>query len=176
MIALQGTDRRRHGIGILEPRPERLEQLGAWFQAEYPTLLRFAYFVCRDRALAQDLVQDAFVRVYRAGGRVEEATFGAYARTTIVNLSRSAFRRRARESSAPAPEGAVAPHDAGARDEMWRAMQALSPRQRAVIALRYYEDLSEKETAAALGITAGSVKQHTDRAMTKLRAVLGRQS
>lgn len=175
MIALDER-KGRPRIGFLEPSADRLDRLGAWFHAEYPALLRFAYFVCRDPALAQDLVQDAFVRIYRAGGRVDDASFPAYARTTIVNLARSAFRRRARERGSAAPEGTVEQPDVGARDEIWRAMRELSPRQRAVIALRYYEDLSEKDTAAALGMSAGSVKQHTDRAMTKLRAILGRQS
>jgi RNA polymerase sigma-70 factor (sigma-E family) len=163
-------------IGIFQPSEERLSQLGVWFAAEYPALLRFAYFVSGDAALAEDLVQDAFVRIYRAGARVEEPTFKAYARTAIVNLSRTSFRRRARERTAVEVPGSVAPHDPGERDEMWRALQQLSPRQRACVALRFYEDMKEREIAAALGMSVGSVKKHTDRAMARLRELLGRQS
>ena len=163
-------------IGIFEPSTQRLEQLGAWFEAEYPSLLRFAYFVSGDRVAAEDLVQDAFVRIYRAGGRVEEPTFKAYARTTILNLHRSAWRRTVRERGGAHEPAVVDADDPAERDAMWRALQTLSPRQRAVVALRFYEDLSEKETASALGMSTGSVKKHTSRALEKLRGELGRQS
>jgi RNA polymerase sigma-70 factor (sigma-E family) len=161
-------------IGIFEPSRSRLEQLGLWFETEYPGLLRFAYFVSGDTAVAEDLVQDAFVRIYRAGGRVEREGFHTYARKTIVNLHRSRFRRAARER-AVRPDEAVSSDTAAyaLRDEMWNAIQTLSPRQRAVIALRFYEDLKERDVAAVLGMSVGSVKKHADRAMTKLREQLG---
>src|SRR6266540_3007260 len=107
-------------IGIFQPSRERLEQLGAWFQAEYPSLLRFAYFVTGDSAAAEDLVQDAFVRIYRAGARVEVQGFRSYARKTIVNLHRTGFRRAARERTLPHEDQVSS--DTGAfviRDEMW---------------------------------------------------------
>jgi RNA polymerase sigma-70 factor (sigma-E family) len=167
----------RAQIGIFQPSRARLEELGSWFQTEYPRLLRFAYFVCGDRAQAEDLVQDAFVRMYKAGARVEEQGIGAYARRTIVNLSRTGFRRAGREARAlhqlDVRAGASEPSDVGARDEMWRAIQVLSPRQRAVVALKFYEDMSERDIAEALGMSAGSVKKHTDRALGRLRARLG---
>src|SRR5207237_10483993 len=125
-------------IGIFEPSRSRLEQLGLWFEMEYPGLLRFAYFVSGDAATAEDLVQDAFVRIYRAGGRVDREGFQTYARKTIVNLHRSGFRRAARERAARSDE--VVSSDTAAyalRDELWDAIQSLSPRQRAVIALRF---------------------------------------
>jgi RNA polymerase sigma-70 factor (sigma-E family) len=161
-------------IGIFQPSRERLEQLGAWFQAEYPSLLRFAYFVTGDSSAAEDLVQDAFVRIYRAGARVEVHGFRSYARKTIVNLHRSGFRRAAREHVVPHEDQISS--DTGAivlRDEVWNALLTLSPKQRAVVALRYYEDLKEREIAEALDMSIGSVKKHTDRAMAKLRARLG---
>jgi len=163
-------------IGIFEPSRDRLEQLGVWFEAEYPSLLRFAYFVSGNSTAAEDLVQDAFVRVYRAGGRVEEQTFKAYTRKTILNLHRSAWRRSVREHPSTRESGVVDAPDPSDHDEMWRALLKLSPRQRAVIALRFYEDMSEKQIAAALGMSAGSVKKHTSRALDKLRGELGRQS
>src|SRR6266568_2917698 len=109
-------------IGIFQPSQERLDQLGAWFQAEYASLLRFAYFVCGDGATAEDLIQDAFVRIYRAGARVEVHGFRAYARKTIVNLHRTGFRRAARERF-PHQEEEVS-SDTGAfvlHDEVWTA-------------------------------------------------------
>ena len=161
-------------IGVFEPSQKRLQQLGIWFQAEYPTLLRFAYFVTGDATEAEDLVQDAFVRVYRAGGQVEREGLHSYARKTIVNLHRFGFRRAARERAAR-PDEAVSSDTAAyaLRDEMWNAIQTLSPRQRAVIALRYYQDMKERDVADALGMSIGSVKKHADRAMTKLREQLG---
>jgi RNA polymerase sigma-70 factor (sigma-E family) len=160
-------------LGVFQPSQDRLIQLGAWFHAEYPSLLRFAYFVSGDSGTAEDLVQDAFVRLYRSSGRVGDATFKAYARKTILNLARSGFVRSARERNAFDVPAHVEPADVGARDEMWNALKALSPRQRAVVALRYYEDMSESEIAGVLEMSVGSVKKHTDRAMAKLRAQLG---
>lgn len=165
-------------IGMFRPSVERLDRLGVWFQSEYRSLLRFATFVAGDRTAAEDLVQDTFVRLYRASARLEGTTLGAYARATIVNLARSGFRRRAVErahaiSDPPAASGVA---DVEARDEVWSALLTLSPRQRACIALRYYEDMTERDVAATLGMSVGSVKKHTGRAMTKLRTTLGRQS
>jgi RNA polymerase sigma-70 factor (sigma-E family) len=168
-VAIRGTR-----IGIFQPSKERLEQLGAWFHAEYPALLRFAYFVTGNQSAAEDVVQDAFVRIYRAGARVDEHGFRSYARKTIVNLHRSGFRRAAHERALL--------HDDPVRfdtaafvlhDEVWRALLTLSPRQRAVVALRFYEDMKEKDVAEVLGMSTGAVKKHTDRAMSKLRERLG---
>jgi len=164
----------RPRLGVFQPSSERLTQLGAWFHAEYPSLLRFAYFVSGDPRGAEDLVQDAFVRLYRSSGRVGDATFKAYARKTILNLARSGFIRssRGRLGFVPSPS-AVDPVDLGARDEIWNALRTLSPKQRAVVALRYYEDMKESEIADVLEMSIGAVKKHTDRAMAKLRAQLG---
>lgn len=173
-------DRRGRVAGAQQAR---MQELGVWFDAEYDGLLRFAYLVCGDRHLAQDLVQEAFVKMSLAGARVGHAGVKAYARTTVLNLARSRVRRAVLERRAHTRAAEVPDHgDAvGARDEVWQAMRALSPRQRAVVALRYYEDLPEAEIAATLGMSAGSVKQHADRAMRRLRAQLnepelGRQS
>ena len=155
-------------IGIFEPSRERLEQLGVWFEAEYPSLLRFAYFVAGDQAAAEDLVQDAFVRLYRSTGRVGEIGFKAYARKTILNLQRSRFRHSSREGIT-AREASSDPDDYALRDEVWSALLTLSPQQRAVVALRFYEDMKESEIAATLEMSVGAVKKQTDRAMTKLR-------
>lgn len=161
-------------IGIFEPSRERLEQLGAWFDAEYPSLLRFAYFVAGDASTAEDLVQDAFVRLYRSSGRVGELGFKSYARKTILNLHRSWLRRGARDGGAVYEREVSS--DTGQfalRDEVWTALLKLSPRQRAVMALRFYEDMKVSEIAATLEMSVGAVKKHADRAMAKLREQLG---
>lgn len=169
--AVKGT-----AIGIFEPSRERIELLGLWYETEHASLVRFAFLLCGDRAQAEDLVQDAFVKMYRAGARPDDRGIKAYARTTIVSLSRSAFRRRSREVAMPEAPRATDPPELGARAEMWGAIRKLSPRQRAVVVLKFYEDLSEREIAETLGMSAGSVKKHSDRALTKLRELLGRES
>lgn len=143
-----------------------------------PSALRLAYFLTGKSDLAEDLVQDAFVRVAaRLRHRQFPDNFGAYLRRTIVNVSTSQFRRRrierawlARQGSEPRP---VAAFDAGDRDELWLAMQRLPKRQRAAIVLRYYEDLSEREAADVLGCTPGALNQLVVRGMAGLRDSLG---
>ena len=164
-------------LALFQPSKERLDQLGAWFHAEYPSLLRFAYFVSGSSHAAEDLVQDAFVRLYRSSGRVDDASFKAYARKTILNLARSGFLRRTREQRSMMKERDAVSQlaDGTARDEMWRAILSLPARQRAVVAIRYYEDMKEADIAVVLGISVGSVKKHTDRALEALRARLGEE-
>ncbi len=158
-----------------------IDRLGEWFAAEYEPLLRFAYFVTGDREAARDVVQDAYVRIHRAGGRVEDAGFPAYARRTVANLARSRFRRlgaerRAVVRVASAPQRTVDPPSPEHRDEVWAAILTLSPQQRAVVALRYYEHLSEREIAATLGVSPGTVKKQLSRALDRCRAQLGRET
>jgi RNA polymerase sigma-70 factor, ECF subfamily len=156
---------------IFKPSASRIERLGEWYVARYDALLRFSYFVTRDAGLAEDLVQESFVRLYRAGRRAEEEGLDAYARRAIVNLSRSRFRRMTRERAALASATRPAP-GATEPDETWNALAALSPQQRACVALRYYESMTERETAAVLGVSVGAVKKQTHRALEKLRATL----
>jgi RNA polymerase sigma-70 factor (sigma-E family) len=164
-------------IGVLEPSRSRLDHLGEWFAAEYEPLLRFAYFLTGDAAAAEDLVQDAFVRLYRADRHIEEAGFRAYARRTIANLHRSRFRRLLVErrflSRAHREEHAAAPE---ATDHVWRAILALPRGQRACVALRFYEDMTEQEIANTLGVTVGTVKTQLHRATQRLRDALGERS
>jgi RNA polymerase sigma-70 factor (sigma-E family) len=170
----------RSAIGIFEPSRARLDGLAEWFAAEHEPLLHLAYFLTGDRGAAEDIVQEAFVRIYRAGGRAEREGFPSYARRTLVNLARSRWRRRGRERRAleasfergvdPGPAGGQ-----GARDEVWTAVRALPRQQRAVVALRFYEDLTEAQIAEMLGTSVGSIKKHMSRAMEKLRASLGEE-
>src|SRR5207249_10408303 len=119
--------------------------------------------------LAEDLVQDAFVRL---AGRFldfrDPDGFGHYLRRTIVNLSNSLHRRRRVERAYLEREGAGTPRfvampDPAERDALWRQLQRLNPKQRAAIVLRFYEDLSEEQTADAMGIPRGSVKSLVSR-------------
>lgn len=153
------------------------------FQAQYATLLRLAVLLVDDRALAEDLVQDAFLGLHRRWRflRDDGAAIG-YLRTAVVNGSRSALRRRrtARAYVAPAPvplpsaEGSAmvaAEHAA-----VLAAVRDLPRRQREVVVLRYWLDLSEREIADALQIAAGSVKAYASRALESLTRRLEDQS
>lgn len=141
-----------------------------------PAALRTAYFLTGDRDDAEDLVQDAFVRV--AGRfrhlRAPEA-FNVYLRRTIVNVFTSRLRRlrleRAdlRRRAAEAPPSEDSTPDPTVRDELWSAIRILPQRQRAAIVLRFYEDLSERETAEVLGCSTGAVNSLVAHAMTTLR-------
>jgi RNA polymerase sigma-70 factor (sigma-E family) len=157
-------------------RAGRLEDL---YTRHAPAAMRLAYFLTGDRDLAGDLVQDAFVKVAGRFGhlRVPDA-FDAYLRRTIVNLFSSHLRRLRLERRALArqrPSGRpehrdvdVAEHDA-----MWSALQTLPPRQRAAVVLRYYEDLSERESAEVLCCSVGAAKQLVTRGLTALRGRIG---
>lgn len=141
-----------------------------------PAAQRLAFLLTGDRAQAEDLVQESFVRVVGRFGhlRVPDA-FGAYLRRTIVNLHTSHLRRkrlerawleRERRPAAPPPIAT----EVGAREELWRAVLALPPRQRAAVVLRFYEDLSERETADVLHCSPAAAKALVARAMETLRA------
>jgi RNA polymerase sigma-70 factor (sigma-E family) len=141
---------------------------------------RLAYLLVEDRALAEDIAQDAFVRL---AGRLahlrDPAAFEAYLRRTIVNLSRShlrrkrverAYLRREQGSISSASGGAEAGRAVEDRDALWRAMRRLSDRQRAAIVLRYFEDLSEAEVAGVLRCRPGTVKSLVARGLEAMRA------
>jgi RNA polymerase sigma-70 factor (sigma-E family) len=147
--------------------------------------LRVAYLLTGDRALAEDLMQEAFVRVL---GRFRDLrngdAFWWYLRRTIVNLSNSHFRRLRVERAHLARERssvlgttdaarATAP-DVEERERMRVALSGLRPQQRAAIVLRYYEDLSEAETADILGCAVGTVKSMVSRGVASLREELTR--
>lgn len=150
-------------------------RLGDLYARFAPGATRLAYLVTGDAALAEDLVQDAFVRL---AGRLahlrDPDAFEAYLRRTVVNLANSQFRRRRVERSYLARERATfQPGDAAApdieRDAMWAALQRVGERQRAAIVLRYYEDLSEREIADVLRCRPGTVKSLLSRGLTALR-------
>jgi RNA polymerase sigma-70 factor, ECF subfamily len=158
----------QHGEGALSGEVKLAD-----FAAEQSVALtRFAYLLCGDHQLAEDLVQDAFVALYRRfGERLSIAAPVAYARRMIVNGRISRGRRRsAGETITDAvPESAAPTVDSSEQDAMWRALAGLPDRQRAVLVLRFYLDLPEAEIAAALDCRAGTVRSLTARAFAALR-------
>lgn len=149
----------------------------AVYAALWPRLVRTAYAVAGDVGVAEDAVQTAFAKAYRSWRRISRLDAPeAYLRRMVVNEVLS-DRRRARtrhEVSRPEPPDrpAVESDDLFTRDEVWRAIAALPPRQRAVLVLRYYEDLSEQQIADALGCRPGTVKSQASAALASLRSRL----
>ncbi|MBV1856055.1 SigE family RNA polymerase sigma factor [Catellatospora tritici] len=135
-------------------------------------LLRIAYLLTGDHALAEDLLQTALARSWSAWRRIDGDP-EAYVRQVLVNTYNSWWRRRwngERPTEALPEQPISAPQVAvDERDQVWRALSRLPRQQKLVLVLRYFEDLSEAEIASALGISNGSVKSHASKALAKLR-------
>jgi len=151
--------------------------LSELYVAYAPDGIRLAFLLTGDRALAEDLVQDAFVRlVGRLRHLREPNAFWLYLRRTIVNLATSHFRHRRVERAYLERLAGAPSSDANVNDDldeaMYRALLGLPQRQRAAIVLRFYEDLSDVQTAAVLGCSPGTVRSLTSRGMQRLREEL----
>lgn len=137
-----------------------------------------AFLLTGDRGEAEDAVQAALVRVYRAWPRIlNQGAVEGYARQVLVREVLS-WRRKRRVSqllTSETPDRSQPDDTAAAdqRDVLRRALLTLPPKQRAVVVMRYYDDLSERQTAEVLGITPGSVKTHASRGLAALRDALG---
>lgn len=145
------------------------DEFTAWAAAAQGRLLRAAFLLTGDRQRAEDLVQEALVKVALRWSRLREGHPTAYARKILVRDHASWWRRR-RDYLVPEwPEGAT--HDADPVESLVvrRALARLTPRQRAVVVLRHLEDLSERETAEALGVGIGTVKSQNAAALARLR-------
>lgn len=143
-------------------------------RARYAELLRFARALTGSPEDGADLLHDALASTLRAWRRVEShGDPEGYVRRTMVNRNISLWRRRSRErerlSLAPDPPLAA---DHEWRLSVWSAIRALPPRQRTVVALRFYEGLSVSEVAALIGCSDGTVKSQTAKAVAKLRTAL----
>jgi RNA polymerase sigma-70 factor (sigma-E family) len=142
-----------------------------------PALLRTAYMLTGNRADAEDLLQTALAKTYLAWDSIRDReSIDAYVRRIMVNTRTSWWRRRRHASEIvtddvpePATGGRDAASDIVLHDAIWTALSDLPKRQRAMVVLRYYEDLSEAETAAVMGVSVGTVKSTTARALAKLR-------
>ena len=149
-----------------------IEGGGGWLASVYERdrlrLFRLARLMTGSDSVAEEVVQDAFIRVH-ASGRVPESP-GAYLRTTVVNLCRNRLRRLAVERGVT-PGSALFVTNPEI-DETWSALSRLPIRQRTVVVLRFYEDLSEAEIAEILGWPRGTVKSCLHRALSRLRKEL----
>jgi RNA polymerase sigma-70 factor (sigma-E family) len=137
-------------------------------------LLRTAYLLTGDRQLAEDLLQTALTKTYLRWGRLRDVQAGeAYVRRVMATTYSSWWRRRWNdEQPTDAPPEETAPDAYGAaddRDVLRRALAGLSKRQRAMVVMRFYGDLSETETADAMGVSVGTVKSTVARALARLR-------
>lgn len=151
-------------------------QYSEFVAAAWGPLYRTAYLMVGDHGLAEDLVQTALTNTFASWHRVREpAAAAAYARTAVVRSATSLFRTRARRPervTGEIPETPYSP-DHSTRPALLDALRQLPPRQRAVVVLRYYEDLSVAQAAQALGCSEGTVKSQTSEALGKLRVLLG---
>jgi len=133
-----------------------------------PRLTRVAHMIVGSNAVAEEIVQECHARMVDRWESI--ATPDAYARKTVVNLARNHLRRDRRNEAGPAISAVSLP--APELDETWAAVLRLPDRQRAVLVLRYYEDLTEAETAEVLGCRVGTVKSAHHRALAALRKEL----
>jgi RNA polymerase sigma-70 factor (sigma-E family) len=160
------------------------EALVALYTAHYRSLVRMAALLLHDTAAAEDVVQDAFIAMHRSWRRLRDTDKAlAYVRQAVVNRARSRLRhlkvvdRKAPallhdETTAFVPSAEHGALHALERAQVMTALRALPTRQREVLVLRYYSDLSEAQIAEAMGISAGAVKSHASRGIAALRSSL----
>ncbi|MFF6955427.1 MULTISPECIES: SigE family RNA polymerase sigma factor [unclassified Streptomyces] len=152
-------------------------QFTAYVRTKGPTLLRTARSLTPNPSDAEDLLQTALTKTYLAWDRIDDhRAVDGYVRRTLVNTRTSQWRKRKVDEfstdEVPEPAATGAPditEQQAQRDALLRAVGRLPPRQRAMVVLRYYEDMSEVQTAEALGVSVGTVKSAVSRALGKLR-------
>lgn len=160
------TDRERRGFS-------------EFVAARSTALQRAAYLMVGDVSLAQDLVQESLIKTYVAWPRLRDpANAEAYTRRVITTTALTWFRRRSWSSErafTSVPERPNPPYDdpVATGAALWSVLEKLPPRQRIALVLRFYDDLTESQTAEAMGITVGTVKSQVAAALTTLRARLG---
>jgi RNA polymerase sigma-70 factor (sigma-E family) len=154
------------------------EQFDAFMTASWPSLYRTAVLMTGDTHLAEDLLQNAMGKVYKSWHRVSRVEHPrSYARAILANEVATWWRKRS-SSELPVETWPERPSTVGLDDQvveadlMREALDTLPPRQRAVVVLRYYEDLSGAEIARVLGISEGAVKTHAHRALHALETAL----
>lgn len=158
--------------------PVASSRLSVLYDEHYETMVKLAAIYVDDRHSAEEVVQDAFVRLLRGDYPVKPGREAAYLRQVVLNGSRSALRkRRVRRLHVPdRPTPVAAAEEAGMhrreRDRILEAVRRLPHKQASVVILRYYLDLSEADIADTLGMARGSVKSHAHRALNKLQKSL----
>ncbi|MDT9701612.1 SigE family RNA polymerase sigma factor [Streptomyces sp. P17] len=162
------------------PRAQTLPypSFSSYVRARQPVLLRTARSLTSNPCDAEDLLQTALTKTYVAWERIEDhRALDGYVRRALVNTRTSQWRKRKVDEFAtddlpepePCPSGSDPAEQQALHDAMWRAIMKLPARQRAMVVLRYYEDLSEAQTAEVLGVSIGTVKSAVSRALGKLR-------
>lgn len=158
-------------------RPTDEVAFSEFMAARWGSLYRTAYLLTGDRHEAEDLLQTALANTYVAWPRIRaREAVDAYVRRAMVNQAGRVWRKRNRATLTddvpdPGHDGGLAGYAESAT--LWRAVTELPPRMRAVLVLRYYEDLTEAETAATLGCSVGAVKSQSHHALKRLRSVIG---
>ncbi|NHI09701.1 ECF subfamily RNA polymerase sigma-24 subunit [Streptomyces sp. KO7888] len=157
------------------------EEFRDFVTGRWPGLMRTAFLLTGDRYAAEDLVQSTLERAYTAWRRVSAADDpDAYVRRVMINAHARRHRRRLKEFLAPKDDSGLVREPADAADPMARAddrgalleaLAQLPARQREAVVLRYWEDLTETQTARAMGCSVGTVKSNTAKGIAKLRAV-----
>ena len=157
-------------------KDDSVDSFDAFVVARGPALLKFAYLLSRDRHQAQDLVQEALCKAHRRWSRVEQPE--AYVRKAILNDFLSWRRRRASgelvTDELPEPSGLSSGGHAAAnadRDAMWKLLARLPRQQRAVLVLRFYEDLDDSAIAGYLNCSQATVRAHASKALARLRTL-----
>jgi RNA polymerase sigma-70 factor (sigma-E family) len=155
------------------------QEFRGWAVASRGGLRRTAFLLSGDWFLADDLVQEALIRIYGVWPRLERSgDVGAYARRVLLNLYLDHRRRpwRRERPTDQVPDHAVPPPgSADDRDRLLAALRRVPARQRAVLVLRFWDDLSIEQTAHTLGTGTGNVKSQTSRGLSALRAALAEQ-
>lgn len=156
------------------------DEVASLFRSEYGGLVRLASLLLGDRSASEEVVQDAFVKLQVGWSRVREpGKAPAWLRTTVLNGARSRLRHRQvlqrhlEPVSFPAPSAETAAIASEEHRRVMVALRGLPQRQREALVLKFYLDLSEAETAATMGVSAGSVKTHVHRGLAALHSTLG---
>ncbi|MBP2325514.1 RNA polymerase sigma-70 factor (sigma-E family) [Kibdelosporangium banguiense] len=145
-----------------------------YFESRSRRLRRLAYAMCGDWHLAEDITQNTFIRLYQRWKRVRPETADAYARRILTNVFLSGVPKRKREQAFAAIPDEVAPQGRNSEErlDIAAALRDLSPSQRAMVVLRFMEDLSIAEVAELMGVAQGTVKSQTSRGVEALRTAL----
>jgi RNA polymerase sigma-70 factor (sigma-E family) len=166
----------RHGpdTPVMTSTERRDREFTAYLDARQPSLLRTAYLLTGDRHTAEDVLQTSLAKLYLAWDKIQDrGSVDGYVRRIMVNENNSLWRKpwKKREHAADVlPDTSyVDDYDDGRGKALWDIVQSLPPKARAVVVLRYYEQLSEAETADVLGISTGTVKSQCSRAIASLR-------
>lgn len=156
------------------PQPDRRQEFEAWYRLEHPRIVASLSVACRNRDLAGEVAAEAFVRAYERWDRVRLMERpGGWLYRTAFNLLKRRARRRAQESELLSRLVETPATEAAHRDlDLWRAVETLPDRMRAVVAMRFVGDLTEPEIAKALGVSRGTVATQLHRAKRQLGSAL----